>query len=144
MTGIRFPSIIAQVFELPAMKHTTLILSLVLAAGTTIAQDEAKPAPAASSPAAFGIPRATPEALAAEADFLKLPAEERQKFGTLLGESQRLLAEKRVPEALRKLGDAETMVPLHPDVLNLKASCLIRIRDFERALPAKLQGDAHA
>lgn len=118
-----------------AMKQTTLIFSLFLAAGITTAQEQSSPTPAAAAAPALGIPATTPEALAAEQEFLKRPAEEKEKFQRLLAEGEKLLAEKRVPEALQKLGEAEAIAPLHPVLLNLKGSSLVHIRDFGRALP---------
>jgi tetratricopeptide (TPR) repeat protein len=75
----------------------------------------------------------TPEAKAAQAEFLKLPAEKREQFARLMNEGQALLAEKRVQEALEKLNDAETLWGVHPNLLNLKGAALVNIRDFERA-----------
>ncbi len=62
-----------------------------------------------------------------------LDEETRTKFIGLLREGSRFLAEKRVQEALDKLSDAEIILPDHPDVLNLKGSVFVNIRDFDRA-----------
>ena len=117
------------------MKRTILSLSLFLAAGLTIAQEQPNAGKPAAPESAFGVAATTPEAKAAEEEFAKLPAEQREKFQQLLADGEKLLVEKRVPEALQKLTDAEAIAPLHPVVLNLKGSCLVHIRDFERALP---------
>lgn len=117
------------------MKSLPYFLSFLLVAGSLAAQDE----PAAEAPAS-GIPQievsiTTPEAKAAQEKFLKLPAEQQEKFGKLMAEGEKLLSERRVPEALQRLTDAEALWPEHPNLLNLKGACLVNIRDFERALP---------
>jgi tetratricopeptide (TPR) repeat protein len=120
------------------MKTTTFFFSLFLTAGILTAQPEPAATPAAPGDGAAsvtGLPAATPEAKAAEEEFLKRPAEEREKFHQLLAEGEKLLAEKRIPEALQKLTEAEAIAPSHPVVLNLKGASLVHIRDFERALP---------
>lgn len=62
-----------------------------------------------------------------------LDEDTRTKFINHLREGSRFLAEKRVQEALDKLTDAEIILPDHPDVLNLKGSVFVNIRDFDRA-----------
>lgn len=62
-----------------------------------------------------------------------LDEETRKKFIETMREGSRFLAEKRVQEALDKLTDAEIILPDHPDVLNLKGSVFVNIRDFDRA-----------
>lgn len=118
------------------MKPHPYFLSLLLVAGNLTAQDQ----PAAAEAPASGIPQievsiSTPEAKAAQEKFLKRPAEEQEKFGKLMAEGEKLLSERRVPEALQKLTDAEALWPEHPNLLNLKGAALVNIRDFERALP---------
>ncbi len=75
----------------------------------------------------------TPEAKKAQEEFLKLPVEKQQQFGKLMQEGQTLLGQKRVQEALEKFNEAETLWPLHPNVINLKGAALVNLRDFERA-----------
>lgn len=119
-----------------AMKRTTLIFSFLLAAGLSIGQEQPNAGQQPAAPeSTFGVPATTPEAKAAEEEFLKRPAEDREKFRQLMADGEKLLAEKRVPEALQKLTDAEAIAPHHPVVLNLKGAALVHIRDFERALP---------
>lgn len=117
------------------MKPTTLFLTLFLAAGIATAQEQpASRQPAAAAPRE-NLPVITPEAKAAEDKFLKLPAEQREKFGQLIAEGEKLLAERRVPEALQKLTDAEALWPENQNLLNIKGAALVHLRDFERALP---------
>ncbi|MFM7182378.1 MAG: tetratricopeptide repeat protein [Verrucomicrobiales bacterium] len=116
------------------MKLNTFFFSLFLATGIVNAQQEPEATKPAATASAMGVNPGTPEAKAAEEEFLKRPAEEQKKFQQLLVDGEKLLAEKRVPEALQKLIDAESIAPIHPVVLNLKGSCLVQIRDFDRAL----------
>lgn len=62
-----------------------------------------------------------------------LDEETRAKFIEATREGSRFLAEKRVQEALDKITDAEIILPDHPDILNLKGSIFVNIRDFDRA-----------
>jgi len=100
---------------------------------TQEAQDKEKPRQGAGGLPEVDVAIKTPEAKKAQEEFLKLPAEKQQQFAKLMQEGQTLLGQKRVQEALEKFNEAETLWPLHPNVINLKGAALVNLRDFERA-----------
>lgn len=88
---------------------------------------------AGSNPANEEVDLKNPEAKKSADEFKKLPKEKQEHFFKLLREGQEMLSQRRITESLEKFNEAETLWPLHPNLLNLKGSALVNIRDFERA-----------
>lgn len=66
--------------------------------------------------------------------FLNLPEESRKEFIKHLGEAGRLFQQKRIFEALDEIDKAEKIFPDSPEVLNLRGSCFVEMRAFDKAL----------
>ena len=67
-------------------------------------------------------------------DFLNLPAEKRQAFANHQQEASRLFNEKRIIEALESLKLAEKAFGDMPELWNLRGSCYVELRAFDKAL----------
>ncbi len=72
----------------------------------------------------------------AEEQFRNLPQERRQEFGKHLQRASELFRQKRIFETLDELAKAEAIFPDSPDLLNLKGSCYVELRSFDKALEA--------
>jgi tetratricopeptide (TPR) repeat protein len=66
--------------------------------------------------------------------FFNLPEKQRVKFIKTQEEAKRLFDEKRIIETLEILKLAEKEFPESPDVWNLRGSCYVELRSFEKAL----------
>lgn len=66
-------------------------------------------------------------------EFSNLPKAQRDAFAEHLTKASRLFAEKRIFEVLGELGKAEAIFAESVALLNLKGSCYVEFRDFERA-----------
>ncbi len=121
-------------FSIPVMKLPAIFL-IALLGSIAQAQDAAPVSPDQPPPAPpqLEVEASTAEAKAAQEAFSKLKAEDQEKFFKLLNEGEKLMGERRVPEALQKFNDAEAYWAIHPNLLNLKGAALVNIRDFERA-----------
>lgn len=113
------------------MKAISLISLLVLAgplvAQTPKAAADAKPSeakPAAEQPALLPNQQA----------FLNLPEEQRREFIKHLGEAARLFNEKRIFETLEELDKASAIFNESPEIFNLRGSCYVEMRSFDKAL----------
>lgn len=106
--------------------------SLVLALSLTalMAQNETAPAPAADA----DTPAPKPELTENQKAFLNLPEEKRQEFIKHLGEASRLFQSKRVFECLDELQKAEKVFADTPEIYNLRGSCYVEFRDFDKAM----------
>lgn len=130
-------------YHLVPMKRLLLPISLVLFASPAIAQsitpaDKPAPAVAPAKPAAGGMPTidfdlTTPEAKKGQEEFNKLSAAKQEEFFKLMTDGEKFMGERRIPEALQKFNDAESIWPKHPSLMNIKGSALVNLRDFERA-----------
>ena len=100
-----------------------LLLSLVLA-GIAHTQE-----PAESKPEAVAE-----ELLPSQEEFLNLPEEQRKEFVQLSAKASRYFAQKRIFEAFEVIGEAESIFAESAPLLNLKASCYVEIRAFDKAL----------
>jgi tetratricopeptide (TPR) repeat protein len=67
-------------------------------------------------------------------DFLNLPEESRKDFVNHIGEASRMFQQKRIFEALERLEKAGTIFEASPEVYNLRGSCYVEMRAFEKAL----------
>lgn len=108
------------------MKPSALF-SLLLLITPLAAQNES--APAGSKPDA-----AAPELAPNQQAFLNLPEERRKDFRKHLGEANRVFQQKRVFEALDELGKAAAIFEDSPEIHNLRGSCYVEMRAFEKAI----------
>jgi len=66
--------------------------------------------------------------------FLNLPEESRKDFIKHLGEATRLFQQKRIFETLEELDKTARIFADSPEIYNLRGSCFVELRDFEKAL----------
>jgi tetratricopeptide (TPR) repeat protein len=66
--------------------------------------------------------------------FLNLPEESRNEFIKHLGEGNRLFQQKRVFETLEELDKAAKIFTDSPEIYNLRGSCFVEMRSFDKAL----------
>jgi tetratricopeptide (TPR) repeat protein len=66
--------------------------------------------------------------------FLNLPEESRKEFVKYLEESSRLFQQKRVFETLDELEKASKIFQESPEIYNLRGSCFVEMRAFDKAL----------
>jgi tetratricopeptide (TPR) repeat protein len=67
-------------------------------------------------------------------EFFNLPEDKRNEFINLYGEAQRLFTEKRVFEALDKLNEVEKVFLNSVELHNLRGSCYVELRIFDKAI----------
>lgn len=108
-----------------------LILSLSMTA--LVAQNEPVPAPAEPAKEESAV---APEMPANQKAFLNLPEEKRKEFAKHLGEAARLFQAKRIFETLDELDKAEKIFTDTPEIYNLRGSCYVEMRNFEKAMTA--------
>ena len=108
------------------MKSISL-LSLFVLVTPLAAQDQAKPVEK--------MPVVDNNALAPNQQaFLNLPEESRKEFIKHLGESTRLFQQKRIFETLDELDKIEKIFADSPEIYNLRGSCFVEMRAFDKAL----------
>lgn len=112
---IQFPMKVLALFPL-------LILIMPLAA-------EDKAPPADEAPAAE-----TAALLPNQQAFLNLPEESRKNFIKHLSEANRIFQQKRIFESLDELEKAAAIFKDSPEIHNLRGSCYVEIRAFDKAL----------
>lgn len=66
--------------------------------------------------------------------FLNLPEESRKDFLTHLGEANRLFQQKRIFETLEELDKTSKIFADSPEIYNLRGSCYVEMRAFDKAL----------
>lgn len=66
--------------------------------------------------------------------FLNLPEERRNEFIKILGEANRLFQQKRIFETMEEIEKAEKIFTDSPEIYNLRGSCFVEMRSFEKAL----------
>jgi tetratricopeptide (TPR) repeat protein len=66
--------------------------------------------------------------------FLNLPEENRKDFIKHVSEATRLFQQKRVFETLEELDKAEKIFADSPEIMNLRGSCFVEMRAFDKAL----------
>jgi tetratricopeptide (TPR) repeat protein len=108
------------------MKATHLLSLLVLI--TPLAAQSSKPAADKSTE------QDVQELLPNQEAFLNLPEETRKEFFKNLGEANRLFQEKRIFETLDVLDKATRIFADSPEILNLRGSCYVEMRAFDKAL----------
>jgi Tfp pilus assembly protein PilF len=108
------------------MKAITLF-SLFALVSPLHAQNSA-PATDAADPAAENV------LLPNQKAFLNLPEESRKTFVKHLTEANRLFQQKRVFETLDELDKATKIFADSPEIFNLRGSCFVEMRAFDKAL----------
>ncbi|QTN33933.1 tetratricopeptide repeat protein [Akkermansiaceae bacterium] len=104
------------------MKHFPFLFLLLLC--PLHAQDAAAPEEAAK------------ELLPEQKEFLNLPEEERKEFAKNFGEASRFFQQKRIFECLEALREAEKIFSKSAELLNLRGSCYVEMRAFDKASAA--------
>jgi tetratricopeptide (TPR) repeat protein len=66
--------------------------------------------------------------------FLNLPEENRKEFIKHLGEANRVFQQKRIFETLAELDKASAIFKDSPEIHNLRGSCYVEMRAFDKAL----------
>ena len=66
--------------------------------------------------------------------FLNLPEESRNEFIKHLSESNRLFQQKRIFETLEEVDKAAKIFIESPEIYNLRGSCFVEMRSFDKAL----------
>lgn len=103
------------------------LLALLISVTPLVAEDAVKPVD--TSPAAEAkslMPNQT--------EFLNLPQEARKQFGKHLVEAHRLARQKRTFEAMDELDKGALVFAYSPEIHNLRGSCYIEMRAFDKAL----------
>lgn len=108
------------------MKAITLI-SLLALASPLVAQNEAQPTEKAPEQKAL-MPN--------QQAFLNLPEESRKEFYKHVGEATRLFQQKRIFETMDELDKAIKIFPDSPEIYNLRGSCFVEMRAFDKGLAA--------
>jgi tetratricopeptide (TPR) repeat protein len=106
------------------MKRAPLFAALLFLAPAAHGQQAPAPAPA----------DAAAELLPAQREFLNLPEERRREFFKHIGRAGELFGQKRIFETLDELAKAEAVFANSPELLNLKGSCYVELRNFDKAL----------
>jgi len=92
-----------------------------------VAQNEAAPA--------AKLPDPQKEALAPNQQaFLNLPEESRKEFIKHISEANRIFQQKRIFETLEELDKAAVIFKDSPELANLRGSCFVEMRAFDKAL----------
>ncbi len=74
--------------------------------------------------------------LSSQKEFLNLPEEQRKEFAKNFGEAARYFQQKRIFETLDSLDKAEKIFPNSAELLNLRGSCYVEMRAFDKATAA--------
>lgn len=106
------------------------IPSLILLVLLTPLAAQTVEAPAGGAPAAAETASLTPNQQA----FLNLPEERRNEFIKLIGEANRLFQQKRVFETMEVIEKALKIFEDSPEIYNLRGSCYVEMRSFDKAL----------
>jgi tetratricopeptide (TPR) repeat protein len=109
------------------MKYLLFPVILLGSAMMTMAQDKPK-TPAETKP--------TPQFAFNQKAFLNLPEERRTEFGKHLAEADRLFRDKRVFETIDEIEKANVIFQDSPELLNLRGSCYVEFRAFDKAMTA--------
>ncbi len=103
------------------------LLSLLVSITPLVAQDASKPVE--KMPVA-----GKQELMPNQQAFLNLPEESRKEFIKHLGEANRLFQQKRVFETLEEVDKAEKIFADSPEIHNMRGSCFVEMRAFDKAL----------
>ena len=111
----------------PLLMKARTLLSLFVLLTPLAAQDAA--APVEKKPAA-----ATDALMPNQQAFLNLPEESRKEFVKHLGEANRIFQQKRIFETLEELDKASAIFKDSPEIHNLRGSCYVEMRAFDKSL----------
>ncbi|MES2997009.1 MAG: hypothetical protein V4733_09390 [Verrucomicrobiota bacterium] len=106
------------------IQKTAAFTILLAFATSSFAQDTGK------TPAAPEVPKLAPNQQA----FLNLPEEQRKEFLKQFSEANRLFQQKRIFETLDHIGKAAKIFKDSPELYNLRGSCYVEMRAFDKAL----------
>lgn len=79
---------------------------------------------------------APPELLPSQKEYMNLPEEDRRVFAEKFGEAARYFQQKRIFECLETINEAEKIFDKSSELLNLRGSCYVEIRAFDKATEA--------
>ena len=125
--GLRSPDFPVSVRLNPLPMKATALFSLLFLITPLAAQDS--PAPTDKAPAA-GADALLPNQQA----FLNLPEESRKEFIKHFQEANRIFQQKRIFETLDELEKAAAIFKDSPEIHNLRGSCFVEMRAFDKAL----------
>ncbi|MEO5916493.1 MAG: hypothetical protein ABIS50_19810 [Luteolibacter sp.] len=120
----------------------TFLLTLFVLSSPLMAQD--KPAAIEKMPVTGKGEAAPPDLMPNQKAFLNLPEESRNAFLKGLGEATRLFQQKRVFETLEELDKVAKIFEDSPEVYNIRGSCFVEMRAFDKALVEFKKADALA
>lgn len=81
-------------------------------------------------------PEEVQQLLPSQQEFLNLPEEQRREFAKHFGEAARFFQQKRIFETLDALHEAEKVFDQSAELLNLRGSCYVEMRAFDKSLEA--------
>lgn len=125
--GLPCTEIPASVRLNPLPMKATVLFSMFALIAPLAAQDKA---PAADAKPAEAGKQLLPNQQA----FLNLPEEKRKDFIKHFSEANRIFQQKRVFETLDELEKASAIFKDSPEVHNLRGSCFVEMRAFDKAL----------
>jgi tetratricopeptide (TPR) repeat protein len=109
------------------MKSPITFLSLFVLLTPLAAQNESAPAAAEAESEKTAL-------LPNQQAFLNLPEERRKEFIKHLGEANRIFQQKRIFETLEEFDKASAIFKDSPEIHNLRGSCYVEMRAFDKAL----------
>ena len=112
------------------MNPRPILRPLAAALGTLVLL--AAPAPAQQQDTA-GQDAAISPPLGDDKAFSNLPEEKRKEFVQLMNDASKLFAEKRIFETLDAVAEAAKIFPDSAALENIRGSCYVEFRDFDRA-----------
>jgi len=77
-----------------------------------------------------------PELLPNQQAFLNVPEEERKEFAKHFGNATRFYQQKRIFECLDAVSEAEAIFSQTAEFMNLRGSCYVEMRAFDKAIVA--------
>lgn len=125
--GLPFEKNLARVCLNPLLMKVSSLLTLLLLLSPVAAFGQ-------STPAADAAAAEQKALLPNQKAFLNLPEEERKEFIKHLSEANRVFQQKRVFESLAELDEAAKIFKDSPELYNLRGSCYVEIRAFDKAM----------
>jgi Tfp pilus assembly protein PilF len=125
--GLPSADLMVRVRMKPVPMKSITVLSLFVLLTPLVAQNEAAPAGNKPEPSKEAL-------LPNQQAFLNLPEESRKEFIKHLGEANRIFQQKRIFEALEELDKAYAIFKDSPEIHNLRGSCYVEMRAFDKAM----------
>jgi tetratricopeptide (TPR) repeat protein len=126
------------------MKSLIHLPLALFAIGTLAAQNPAPDKNKTDKPGDAPKTELKTELLPNQQAFLNLPGERRTEFAKHINEATRLFNEKRIFETLAELDKAEAIFKDSPEIGNLRGSCHVEFRAFDKAMDDFKAADALA